>query len=81
LEGSLSAEIDVDFAPWVSSSSSRKSLSPHRGVSGGGSDRFRIKIWDRNDNGRVAYDNQRGAGYTADAATTLGGGIVIHEKW
>ena len=47
---------------------------------GGGSDRFRIKMWDRN-SGAVIYDNQRGAAEDADAATALGGGsIVIHQR-
>ena len=41
--------------------------------------RFRIKIWDKNDNDRVVYDNQIGS--TDDAALTnpgtlLGGGTI-----
>jgi hypothetical protein len=47
---------------------------------GGGTDRFRIKIWDRNNNGAVVYDNQNGATDNATATTALGGGsIVIHQ--
>ncbi len=42
-------------------------------------DTFRIKIWDRT-NDAVVYDNQVGAGDTADPTTVLGGGsIVIHK--
>ena len=49
------------------------------GQSTGGSDRFRIKIWDRL-TGVVVYDNQMDADETSDAATALGGGsIVIHR--
>jgi choice-of-anchor C domain-containing protein len=45
---------------------------------GGGTDRFRIKIWDTA-SGAIVYDNQRGA--TDDAAVTTAlqsGSIVIH---
>ena len=46
---------------------------------GGGTDRFRIKIWDVA-TGEVVYDNQMGEAEDAEAATTLGGGsIVIHK--
>jgi len=49
--------------------------------SGGGTDKFRIKIWDPNDNDRVVYDNQWGTPDTTDPTTALGGGsIVIHVK-
>lgn len=45
---------------------------------GGGSDRFRIKIWDKITEARV-YDNQLDAPDGTDPITTLGGGsIVIH---
>ena len=48
-------------------------------ASGGGSDRFRIKIWDRA-TGAAVYDNQMGAIEDSGAATALGGGsIVIHK--
>lgn len=44
-------------------------------------DGLRIKIWDRNDNDRIVYDNQMGAGDDSYAVTNLGGGsIVIHEQ-
>jgi len=46
---------------------------------GGGTDRFRIKIWSKSGDG-VIYDNQPGAPDDADATTSLGGGgIVIHK--
>jgi hypothetical protein len=47
---------------------------------GGGTDRFRIKIWDK-DSEQVVYDNQMGDADDADAATEIGGGsIVIHGE-
>jgi hypothetical protein len=47
---------------------------------GGGTDRFRIKIWDQNQGNSVVYDNQMGAADGADPTTVLGGGsIVIHS--
>ncbi|PHN08133.1 HYR domain-containing protein [Flavilitoribacter nigricans] len=46
----------------------------------GGTDQFRIKIWDKDNNDSVVYDNQNGAFENSGAATTIGGGsIVIHE--
>jgi hypothetical protein len=46
---------------------------------GGGTDKFRIKIWDRA-SGAVIYDNQAGAADDANATMALGGGsIVIHK--
>ena len=48
---------------------------------GGGIDKFRIKIWDKNNGGAIVYDNQLGADDTGNAATALGGGnIVIHTN-
>jgi PKD repeat protein len=45
---------------------------------GGGTDKFRIKIWDRSD-GQVVYDNQAGASEDSSSATELGeGAIIIH---
>jgi hypothetical protein len=50
---------------------------------GGGVDRFRIKIWDNNNNGAIVYDNQMGSDDTSaltNPGTALGGGsIVIHK--
>ncbi|MBI4582111.1 MAG: HYR domain-containing protein, partial [Planctomycetes bacterium] len=44
---------------------------------GGGSDKFRIRIW--GDSG-IVYDNQMNAPDTADPSTAIGGGsIVIHK--
>jgi hypothetical protein len=49
-----------------------------QGNGGGGTDRFRIKIWDIATS-TVIYDNQIGAAEDATASTGLGGGsIVIH---
>jgi hypothetical protein len=46
---------------------------------GGGVDKFRIKIWDANNNNAVVYDNQMNAPDSANPTTSLGGGsIVIH---
>ena len=46
---------------------------------GGGTDKFRIKIWDKA-SGSVVYDNQLGAADTSDPTTVIGGGsIVIHS--
>jgi len=47
---------------------------------GGGVDKFRIKIWDKNNGDAIVYDNQVGAGDDATPTTVLGGGsIVIHK--
>jgi PKD repeat protein len=47
---------------------------------GGGVDKFRIKIWDKNNGDAVVYDNQAGEGDDSHAGTALGGGsIVIHN--
>jgi HYR domain/Galactose oxidase, central domain len=47
---------------------------------GGGSDKFRIKIWD-NATGKAVYDNQLGATDSADPTTVIAGGsIVIHSS-
>jgi Leucine-rich repeat (LRR) protein len=43
-------------------------------------DKFRIKIWDKDDDDTIVYDNQMDAADDADPATAIGGGsIVIHE--
>ncbi len=48
---------------------------------GGGTDTFRIKIWDKNNGDAIVYDNQMGATDDASPTTVLGGGsIVIHSK-
>jgi Leucine-rich repeat (LRR) protein len=47
---------------------------------GGGSDKFRIKIWDKATD-VVVYDNELGAPDDADPTTVIGGGsIVIHQN-
>jgi hypothetical protein len=46
---------------------------------GGGTDKFRIKIWSKS-TGAVVYDNEMGRSDDADPATPVGtgSGIVIH---
>jgi hypothetical protein len=48
---------------------------------GGGTDKFRIRIWDINDGNRVIYDNNcTNTDENADPATAIeGGSIVIHD--
>ena len=47
---------------------------------GGGTDKFRMKIWDKNNNNAVVYDNQMNAADSANPTTVLGGGnLVIHH--
>jgi hypothetical protein len=47
---------------------------------GGGVDKFRMKIWDKNNGDAVVYDNQLAASDLVDPSTALGGGsIVIHS--
>lgn len=43
-----------------------------------GPDRFRIRIWVKT-SGDIVYDNQIGAGDTADPVMSVHGSIVIHE--
>ncbi|MFO7621729.1 MAG: MBG domain-containing protein, partial [Bacteroidales bacterium] len=47
---------------------------------GGGYDKFRIKIWDKNNSDALVYDNNFGEDENAEPTTLLGGGsIVIHN--
>jgi len=47
---------------------------------GGGTDKFRIKIWDKV-SGDIVYDNQIGAPDSATLTSVISGGsIVIHKK-
>jgi Concanavalin A-like lectin/glucanases superfamily/WD40-like Beta Propeller Repeat/HYR domain len=47
---------------------------------GGGIDRFRIKIWDKENNNAIVYDNKLGSSDNSNSATDLGGGgIIIHQ--
>lgn len=48
-------------------------------ISGGGTDKFRIKIWDKAAN-KVVYDNQMDVVEDSDAATQLGGGSIVIQK-
>ena len=44
-------------------------------------DLFRIKIWDKDNNDEVVYDNQMGDPEDSDPTTGIGGGsIVIHDN-
>ena len=43
---------------------------------GGGTDKFRIKIWEKS-SGTVVYDNQHGSAENEDATTELGGGSIV----
>jgi len=47
---------------------------------GGGVDKFRIKIWNKDAGDGVVYDNQRGDSDDGEPTTEIGGGsIVIHD--
>lgn len=47
---------------------------------GGGTDKFRLRIWDRSNGDGLVYDNQMNTPDNADPTTVLGGGsIVIHK--
>lgn len=49
-------------------------------VDGDNTDKFRIKIWDK-DNDKIIYDNEIGTAEDAKPSTSIGGGsIVIHEE-
>jgi len=48
---------------------------------GGGVEKFRIKIWKKNQGNGVVYDNMMNAADGADPTTSLGGGsIAIHKS-
>jgi hypothetical protein len=46
---------------------------------GGGLDKFRMKIWDKNNNDAIVYDNQitSDTADTADPTTVIGGGSIF----
>jgi len=47
----------------------------------GGTDKFSIKIWDKDNNDLVVYDNKAGETDNSNVTTVLGGGsIVIHNN-
>jgi hypothetical protein len=47
---------------------------------GGGTDRIRMKIWDKNNGNAIVYDSQPGAPDSADPTTPKGSGnIVLHK--
>jgi hypothetical protein len=46
---------------------------------GGGLDKFRMKVWDLNNNNSLVYDNQVGSSDYSDPTTVISGGsITIH---
>jgi PKD repeat protein len=48
---------------------------------GGGVDRFRMKIWDKDNNNQIIFDNNMGTPDNHDPLTPLSGGqITIHNK-
>jgi hypothetical protein len=48
---------------------------------GGGIDKFRIKIWDKDNGDAIVYDNQYGSGDNEDPTTAIvGGSIIIHKS-
>lgn len=48
---------------------------------GGGVDKFRIKIWDKNNGDAIVYDNQMGMDDNGTPSTALAGGsITIHSN-
>lgn len=49
---------------------------------GGGVDKFRIKIWDKNNADSIVYDNAPGSDdiYSSTTQAIGGGSIVIHSK-
>jgi hypothetical protein len=50
-------------------------------LNGGGVDAFRIKIWDKDNEDTVIYDNKPEVSDTEYDGTELGGGsIVIHKE-
>jgi hypothetical protein len=48
---------------------------------GGGVDKFRIKIWDKNNSDSIVYDNQINSPNSSDPTTVLrGGNVIIHRQ-
>jgi hypothetical protein len=47
---------------------------------GGGIDKFRIKIWDKDNNDEIVYDNNLNAVDDATPTTVLGGGQITIKK-
>lgn len=45
-------------------------------LDGSGQDKFRIKIWDKNNQDKIIYDNYLGQMENADPATIIGGGTI-----
>lgn len=50
-------------------------------IKGDGTDKFRIKIWDKESKDIIIYDNEFGIAEDAKPSTTIGGGsIIIHTE-
>ncbi len=50
-------------------------------IKGDGTDKFRIKIWDKESNDKIIYDNEIGIAEDTEPSTSIGGGsIVIHKE-
>jgi hypothetical protein len=47
---------------------------------GGGVDKFRIKIWDKDNGDAIVYDNQFGSADGADPTTAIAGGSIVIKK-
>ena len=45
-----------------------------------GTDKFRMKIWDKDNGDAVVFDNQFGADEDADPTTVIGGGNIQIKK-
>ena len=47
----------------------------------GAVDKFRIKIWDKENKDTIIYDNEVGIAEDAEPSTTIGGGsIIVHKE-
>jgi hypothetical protein len=44
---------------------------------GGGTDKLRMKIWNKNAGNAIVYDNQMSAGDNSNPTTVLGGGSIV----
>ena len=50
-------------------------------INGGGNvDKFRIKIWDKDNNDMIIYDNNIGISDDEPPTTVLGGGQIVTHK-
>ena len=63
----------------VSGNSAATSTSPFTHFGGGGTDKFRIKIWNTATSA-IVYDNQMGALDSATPSAVIGGGSIVIQK-